>query len=590
MRFPQYINRVDNKTMKLWIKLIFLLSLLFLPKLWAQGVAPTNQEILDNEETGGRGKFYATGVTEEKPKEGSTQMERVSEQVKGVKEAYKFCVNEKETTNKGDPDFKVEECLWKKLDANSKKEVMNYLDEEKEALKEDSKMKTASTGTFRQTQDKTTRKLQEYLKKRLQETLYDSTQEKGVKILSDHGTFYDIYKSQIGQNVTRVTSDVCMYAFPSGKLPEESLTGDLAIKNKARNMKNLAIPSTNPEFLGKPEAYETFSKCLTDIPKNCKRGNNHACKVLAYMEEANKGIKDIDDVNKELKEFHGDSQNKTFETVVSKEKTNNEKEIAKVSLIASGEIKEAELKEVAEEEAKILEECALNEGKSADCDLYLTDSESKEDIEIEFMIREKAKEEKIKESLDKSSDEDEAVTAVLEEEGLSEEQIARYLASTPKDGSNVDISHAKDIKLRYENKRIAVIEELNERIKAKQSTADGAAPDPTKTSATFESMRVIAKSRTKDLEQSIHFANVVTSFIQVGDDGNTNTNALANELNNSTFQDSAASIDAGLGPGHNKLLEATLQAAPNKSPDDQLPNLESKTLERIIYQLPEETK
>lgn len=568
------------------IRVILLIFFLSSPALLAQGAARSHQQVLDDEETGGRGKFHSLNTPAPTDENGEAQaapqnqMDMISEQFSEVKQAYTQCSLLKEEGKLEDEDT-VEDCIWRDPGvAAIQNDIISFLDDEKKKHNDSPDIKTGEQGTFRTTKNQANRKLEDYLKQRLTNILYDKDNKDGLKILSDHGEFYQIYKSQIGQNVIRVISDTCMYANEDGSL-RSSLTKDKdkLKENKERNMKNLSEPDPQKN---QPKAYTMFENCIRKIPKACKDGNKPACKVLKYMEEAKKGIQDIDGVSQELADYHKDSVNKKFARVKSSEKQNSE-ERAKATLIASGEIGDAEISEVAEEESQLLEECEQTMGQSnSDCNLYLTDTEVKEEIEVEFMIREKAKEERLKKSLDeaKASGDTDALREILKEEGMTDEQIDRYLA---KKETDPNFDPYDDIRERYENKRKAVIEELSNRITEKQSPANIAAGSGTNP---FQDLKERSDSRVTDLETSIHFANVVGSFISIGDEGMKNTNALANELDNSSFQDLSNRADLNyIASDHFNSLSQSLDQAENKGPEDSLPMFEANDIHTIIYGL-----
>lgn len=556
-----------------------------------QGAAPNIDSILDHEETGGRGKLRTSDTSETQETEQSS-MEKISEKFPKVKEAYLKCSD----VTAREPSEKHEDCIWREI-GDLQEKVIAYLDEEKEAREENPSLKTGEQGNFRTTKDKTTRKLEEYLKERLSKILYDEDKE-GPKALTNHGKFYDIYKSQIGQNIIRVASDICIYAEPSQKVDangtklfkengDPDFSGTIPSNEAQRKInKDKNIANLSEVLNGQPKSYWVYSDCLASMSSQCKSGGYlKTCNVLKYMEEAKRGIKDIDGINKEIKEL---SNNAHIEGLSTSE-NNDESELAKATLISSGDIDKAKLAEESKSEEKILEKCLQDSSKkpSEECSQYLTDHDDKETIEAEFMIRQKAIEMRIRNKInevDKNNEDEKikVVTEILKEEGLDEEQIKLYLA---KEGQVQGFNPLQDIEDRYEKQREAVIADLKNH-NFDQTGLDPNDTDPNKSS--FEGLKKTAATRSDDLKVSIHFFNVVGAFIDIkGEDGKSlkNTNALKNELQNSGFSETTA--DARFNDEHNKKLSDILSNTKDQADESDPPTLDTQNIDQIIYEIGE---
>jgi hypothetical protein len=541
-----------------------------------QGAAPEDSTVLDNDEAGGRGRLMVDESVED-PSGIQTTMEKISEKFPEVNKAYEACNSDP----KPNTEATVEDCMWKEIGADVQRKVTEYLDDEKEARKDNPSLITGAQRNYRTTKDKTTRQLESYLKERLKNILFDEDKE-GANVLSDHSQYYKIYKSQLGQNIIRVTSDLCMYA-SDVKNSDGHYIGTIHYgedMHKNRNLKNLSVADTDTNT---PITHNIFQACIKNIPNECKAGKKEACLVLKYMEEAKRGIQDASDLHDEL-----NSTEKSSSLLSGSTKENTDKkEIAKATLLASGEIDKAKLAEIAKEEELELDTCAqdTNPNLSADCQLYLTNKDDQESIEVEFMIRQKAIEEKIKTELDKvtgdQTKQEEVIRSILTDEGMSEEQVTKYLE---KYTTNPDDA-VSDIKARYEQKRIALIKDLTARDFDNRDATSTTGKSENQES--FEKLRDVAKDTTNNFKESIHFANIVGSFITISDGSGTeglrNTNALATELADSGFSDTSAS--SHFNADHNRDLTEILNNTKNRGSDDELAELEAETVESLIYDL-----
>jgi len=556
----------------------------------SMAAAPDRREkMMDNEDTGGRGRLVDTSqMADEKS---PSSMEKISEVFPKVKAAYDSCLSD----SPPHPGLK-EDCIWEEIGEDEQAKVIKYLDEEKKAQEdqEGEAKKTSSQGVFRKTKSKSSRRLEEYLKEKLAAVLFDKD-AKGSKVLSDHAKFYRIYKSQIGQNIIRISADACIYADPNQTLVDDPNKindnfGWISEGNndfKKENTKNLTVQSTTSTSRATPQAYVVFEECLKTIPLQCKKNGGLACKVLKYMEQAKNGIKDIDGISEELKKYSDKNKSSDYRNAVQSQERKNDKGLANAVVLTSGDIEKAGLSDIAKEESAILKNCQGQEGlATGDCALYLTDAEQKKEIEQEYMIRHKAEEERVKQELEKASGLDDqkiAITNVLKEEGLSDEKIEEFIAK------NIgDLDQAiSDIKSKYEKKRIAIIKDLTSRTglvnKANDPTGNA---NPNKQQ--FSDLAEKSDNKIDNLKQSIQFANIVGSFIQVGKEGSNelmnNTTALVSELNDSGFSDSKK---GGLDTDDMNTLK---EMAGQSGDSDTLPDLQADNIENIIYDLGNDKK
>ena len=541
------------------------------------------QALLDNEDTGGRGRLISRGTEGDDNQPGS--MEKISEMFPSVKQAYTACNSDSPPNNKTPTDA----CMWEAIGQQEQEKILKYIEEEKENQLADGQTKvTSSEGNFRKTRSKSERKLEEYLKKKLEKVLYDENAQ-GSKVLNDHGTFYDLYKSQIGQNIIRVSADACMYADYHETLQDGTPNSQFGWIDKGntdfkeKNLSNLSVVGqvqrSNGSTRETSQSYKVFNRCIITIPNQCKGGKQEACKVLKYMELAKNGIKDLDGIREQLNSYGNSKgqQNVRHSGVQIREKANQEG-LAEAVVITSGDIDRAEIEDEISEETALLRKCAEEDGTlSGDCALYLTDAEEKQKIEQEFLIRQKAIEERVKKLLEESKgnpdEQQNAIRKILAEEGLSEDKIEEYLSQNDNDVA------VKDITKRYEEKRRAVIDDLKSRTERVDKTVLG---DPTQNNrSTFENLARESDTKVQSLKESIQFANIVGSFIEIGEQGSSeltnNTAALVRELSDSGFEEnSERSLDQD-------QMNNIRELAGSGSSEDTLPNLSSEQVEDLIY-------
>jgi hypothetical protein len=564
-----------------------------------QDAAREGAIMLDNEDTGGRGKIREINISDDEADEKST-MDKISEKYPEVNKVYQSCADKDDRESVSGTIESHEDCMWRQLDDELKEKIIGYLDDEKEAREENPSISTSAQGNFRTTKDQTTRKLEDYLKERLKKILFDEDKE-GAKVLTNHAKFYEIYKSQIGQNIIRIASDICIFA--KAEQEKDAQTGELKFhengdpvftgtiplgesrtakdERKANKDKNLA--NLSKVINGQPQSYWVYSACLATMASQCKDGGyKKTCNVLKYMEEAKRGIQDIEGIHNEIAKLRVDKKIGGLES----SETTDDKILAKATLISSGEIDDAELTDIAKEEETTLERCVekSNERPTEECLQYLTNNDDKETIEAEFMIRQKAIEmsviQKVEQGKSDPSKKIEIVTAILKEEGLSDDQIKRYL---DKENKDANFDPLADIEDRYTNQREAIIKELTDREFDKTSTQSG---DETPNKEAFEELRQAAESRPNDLKESVHFFNVVGAFIEIkDDDGNTfkNTNALKNELENSGFTQS--NEDSRFDSNHNRDLTEILSNTKNQANEETPPTLDTQNIDTIIYEI-----
>lgn len=492
-------------------------------------------------------------------------LEKILESVPKTREVLTAC------REQAPPD--LQECVWAGLTEQEQNQVIealeNYKRETTQTSGEENKY-SYNLGNFTNKQLEAVDKLREYLGNRMKEIIYGEGNDPNVVV--DHTRFYELYKSQMGKDLINQLSGYCLYSDPmTGLVPffGEDRFSKLAFY-KEHNLKNLGDISDN----NMSTSYEGFNSCIQKINIDCQekpttvliedkdnppnkksvsrdqyfRDANpdniiplpsseivvSPCELSRYMTGVKLAMEKVDGINAAFAE-EGRSQSwgdvKRFNS-------------DKIVNIGSKElVEESGYKDAVEETAQRIQACA--DGGGNGCDEFLTDKEENQEIQDEFFIRNLAYKKKLEKML---TGEDVEVTEELlfeyfKEKGMTEESFQNLVANKQQEAaSRNDGTTALDlIKEMIRTRETEEIDALQESLQARLEETQRATPEDLRRDPNFNPLATTmerVQNSAENLAEVIHYANIVSSFIEVGDpgNGNRNTNALAAELNNNLFE------------------------------------------------------
>ncbi len=453
--------------------------------------------------------------------------------------------------------------LWKGFGPDIQDKITKKLEEGKFLKGKPSSNKKTTTvehlSNFKKTQASPEKVLQEYLKKRLHEALFDNKDKRpgSTKALSNHAILYNLYRSQVGKNLINELAKYCLYADENGKVHLKDVEKSLGIKKK--NLEDLKLYGQKKE--GK--AATSFDLCMPQIASSCVKEKKqevpkglpipHPCEINRYMTQARMTINNLEELEGELK-IQTKRTNKDgvrFSGFGTEKKDFNSNKIINIS--SKELVEDSGYKEAAEQEAERIKVCAEEAGASAECQNLLTEESDNEETLDEFALRNIAAQKKIEKKVLESEDEEEQVA-----------EYRKYLKSQEVEDANIDKAiekmQAKDKGLtaagalkklvldRFESERIALHKSLKAKLETTQAGKD--ATDEVKVNKLEEMSKSIESSPTA-LAEVYHYANVVTSFIDIKSEGSEttskNTAALAVELEGNFFAPGADS-EEGTSP------------------------------------------
>lgn len=435
-----------------------------------------------------------------------------------------------------------------------------------------------------------------------------------VKAASDHTDFYRIWQSQLGKSLITELSRYCIHADPrTGLVPHEN-TDDH--KKMAAYFKSLNVQNIGQIQNEKSKAFHAFNTCLSFIPRECletisgpyrdlgsipdtgdfqlnqlptinqrfisydslsddeknalseriKERIVHPCELNRYMTGVKKSLKEVETLVGQLNE--NVSGKREFGIQVNNMRARQEPvNTDRIVNVSSGELLSDENQEYQDkvaEEAELLAQCQDSGATDAGCEQFITQEEEARRIQDEAYIRGLALKQRLEdELLNDSVTDPEVLKQFFTEKGMSDETFEKMLSQkiadeairaerageTPKDPATL----LKElIEKTYDKEREAIENSLQARLK--ETTLGGEPEDPSMDRATpqFETLSERARNSPEDLAVVYHYANVVSSFLDVTDaDGSAtkNTAALAAELANNAFEDGSGRATASGGSG-----------------------------------------
>lgn len=457
---------------------------------------------------------------------------------------------------------------------------------------------------FKRTKTKSITKLEEFLQSRFEKALYGDSTE-GVKAVRDHTNFYRLWQSQLGKSLITELSRYCIFSDPAnGKVPHR-LSGSqdkkAATFNRQKNLENLGQRTPNDES----GAFRGFEACIAQIPGECSAAfrvgatppppepndpqglsrestgtatasyqehlrNNGAdveeytgvimspCELNRYMTGVKKSLTQVEGLVEEL------DQQAPSEAHAINLRQQEALNINRITNVGSGEIQSAqEYQDAVAEEAQELEECVASNGQNPECEAYLSSAEENKKIEDEAILRGVALKLKIENELINGTDNEEDLMEFFTEKGMSAENFNLMITQRmqhPDNEGKDRIQVIKDlIKNSYEDERKAIQASLRARLNETQVTPADEASGTDEERPDFNVIKSRIESSPQELAIVYHYANVVSSFLQVGEGDNAtkNTAALAAELENNAFDDGTLGgrDTASDGPSFNSNID-----------------------------------
>jgi hypothetical protein len=500
---------------------------------------------------------------------------------------YEECKTEIEQNPSQGP---IDECLWNKVNApgNEKlvKQVESSLAKTKTEEEVDKKYDSLQLIEIETQKSPALQELQKHFQAQLEKALYDpqgSGKDRKHNYVN-HKVFNNLFRSQLGKNIILAITSYCIEADADHIVSENESD---RIQNKTDNLTSL---NTSTKGQGKNDAYETWRSCIRYIDPVCHDGSDlyerdangkkipkpapqqgfkikasindysqrRACEVVQYLKAARLNLKALDKIDEGYNEL--DKRGNGLRMVTDIKHYEGKKEgasIDELTTISSNELK-SDLKYGDAKKAELaeLEKCIVGNkdqnGTVTDyeitdaktCEKYLLkDQEEIRKLQAEVKLRAEAFNNKIK-ALAENKDAKE-IEEYLIDQGYSEDEIESKFDLS--DQAVLD-SITNDIKNRVEREKEALIGSLREKIdgmtteKAGDLKTTPGAFTIDDTSITEDSDRLIKihkelSSDTENYTKLIHFTNIVSSYLEVGegDDKTQNTASFYAEMENSAF-------------------------------------------------------
>lgn len=517
----------------------------------------------------------------------------------------------------------VYECTWGSLDKDTKTQIHEALSATAGVGSEkvEKNYTQIKLGNFDRETDLAFGKLQEHLKTKMNQVIYGDNTD-GVKGLSDHTVFYELYRSQVGKNMLYTVSQYCLFADYKGTLP----TADKdRVENKRTNLELLKILSSD-----KSAAFEGFNTCIGNIRNLCKFKNSTSpyrkeykdqfdkiksnlgldtnsddykadliaakdvptvCEVNRYMTSARHTLSDVKELQEQI-DLSQDKESSSYRNIV-KRRMKDQINFNEVVNIGSKEFLEGKqdflkrnkgqaYNESVEDEATTLRDiCATQGDGNSDCESYLTNKEDNDRIKDEFNFRNIAMKNKI-DALTEDQLED-----FLKEDGMSEENIQKYLAYQQQKNNKSRDDILKEIKDQYSNEINDLQESLKRKLEQTQRKTEDQIAEGKDNTDTYKNIADRMSANATNYAHVIHYTNIVSSFLEVdtGTGSKTrNTQALAVELD-SNFFDSGQRAPATSGNNFDDLTDVVDNSDPDT--DDSNINMpktiSSDDIEEIQY-------
>ncbi len=491
----------------------------------------------------------------------------------GVNDAYKNC----QANHKLD---EVPDCLWNSSLTQQQKDQIKAIyaasssdqssnNSRKPASANDKNSSVLQTGLTNKKMDvgidystnPTVKGLTDFYEKKLDEVLYPDKNKEGKISTVDHSKFIELYKSELGKTIINAFTSYCM------ETPETCRTGtDLCLisgdETTRKDTSNTNLKSLQSVTFSDKEG-AGWQKCILDVSKVCYEMSSNddadkvyskqrACVVMDFVKSARKSLIAAN----EQKKFYDEIDSSKFGVanlgsgnfaVTDDKKASSDK----LTQLTSEDMKKdfTNLDNKKENIAKVIDQpsneakkCLGDDGKISDqaqCKKFLsTDTDKNTAAVTDFGLRQFAD----GETLDNKLNDKNNVASYLKEEGYSDKEIQNLT-------KDENIQTVKDqIKDRYKSEKDALIKEMASRIGGKTTTDQGKVTD--NDSNKMQTIKNELSTRNTDLQNLIHFNNIVSSYLSVVDTNtkkaSRNTASLYSEVQSYTG-DGAEELKKNLG-------------------------------------------
>jgi len=523
-----------------------------------------------------------------------------------VKPVYESCLKKQKDKSL---NISLAECVWKEVDDKTKNELKNAIssvehkknisrDPANEKKLEDPKEKNKAALKENQSRnyegvdlgtvtpykgDKALLKVEDFLVKRLEESLL-GVDPKVTKIV-DHQKFHSLYQSQVGKNILHALSGYCveakMFENPDiGLTPSTFLIEEDESKITENRKINISL-LTKFDEKGENEVYSVWQSCVRNIKNICYRepglngvdysdqkilvensySHNRACLVTHYIREHRQNLINTEAIQKKMDEFTKSKPNISFSadvTYYDYGRGEKEEDLNQLTNLSSREFYDAykgKAKEVSEE----FDKKCLEEKNQEECKKYLIVGKNKEELTkelAEFELKKKVMDEKIK-SIRSPAE----IKQYLKEEGYKNDAIDFMI------GDSTDEQVIRDaIERHYEKEKNSLIAAINQQLEKSTSSNDEITfeADGTNVSdmATLAGISKDLKSNGKRYQEMMHFSNIVSSFLSIFIEGETqstrNTASLFRELEHEkNASKDRAPADDTFANGSDQLVDVT---------------------------------
>lgn len=549
------------------------------------GGNPNNVETENQEQAAENEETKATGV-----------LEKFIDEIPEVKQAYDECIGEAPPVQ-GD----LGTCTWERLgqlNKNAQQRITDSLAEGESETADGKKIagfERNDLATATQTSDSVTRVFGNLMHKRLRAIMFNDPD--GNNATRDHSKFNEIYRSQLGKNLTESLATFCLSVNYNPKFDADPA------KNKKADGVNLHFcndPKTPcPKFSGGKKANkernqnllkdpashqlanENFNNCFKYLPNTCRFSSGEsaqeACGVVRLLKNTKQAYFKIDAIAQQWNERTQDAPTDSFNIAIDEKNF----DVDKVVNVASGEIDSAELNEADQSRVELAQQCAEDPTQEG-CIEFTISTEDKDRMLAEYTIRKEAQFQRLDKELNENGVD--AAKMYLAEEGLTQDEIDTLIGDDP------DKAIA-DIRQRYEKEKTNLIASLRNKL-YKQAYDPDATDAATKAERIFGANSDAQQSRADEIREAIHYSNIVASFFEVcpggssGEDCTKNTGALNNELKNSFYSpDNSSSRDPSSEALYNEEQFAALNEIAEDGDSETTKNLEIDQINKLLYQL-----
>jgi hypothetical protein len=540
------------------------------------------------------------------------------------------------------------DTFWEGLSGDLQNIVLSKLeDKDSETKSADTttspyeKMHNIQLGNFKRKQTKALGALQNYLKDRLQKKLFGENldDKTKVKAVNNHNVFHELYKTQIGKNLITELANYCIHSDPkTGFVPYLNHNEDKkrALFYRKLNIEEINLYATKYTVEDKDgNEGRAFDRCTANIGISCDNRSSYPsigdanidnndndnenekkrkhwfpmvqgqdlskfnasdfnapspCEISRYMTSVKVTLKELEAYAKEVADYNSDKGRNTSIRLETKQE--GALDIDSVVNISSGEILNGEgsqFREVAQSEGLKAQECFQQGIEGCESNSYVLGQEESQVIQDEFNLRNRAMQMKIERDLFDNQEvevEEEDLQKYLEGKGMDPGNIQVLVSKIMKENENnpdfaKEDAYKKIILNRFEHERKALHSSLKARLD-KNSRPPEDQPDQIATKA--EQLKTSIEESPEQLAQVFQYANVVSSFLSVNNEGGSssrNTAALVAELNN-PFSIAGENRQPAEAPDLS-ALEQYAEEEPGNTDEQGSSSLGSKEIDQIQF-------